>query len=307
VAQTETTKKTKCLCALVQLRGMNVALFGIHLAALCVDGLPAATAHGAFLHVESSSAPLISGKQLSMRAADLMTGFPAEKAGHQLLAEDVMKGFPTAAAVNREPKIRNHPAYAEYLAKLTSTNSLDYLSPTIVEVGVLTGSGLTMWNGLFPSSHIYGFDTQYIYDEKLDFSNANTQVQHMDDRADNSRMFEETLRAAKVNIVADDGDHSSGSTARVFHSISKSLADEFVYYVENVSQGDLANNVQELSKDVFLQACHTCEIEVIPSVGNDQGESNPQGMIVISRLSLRGQPVHEIPRKWKFVKGDKST
>merc|ERR1719335_1564206 len=73
-------------------------------------------------------------------------------------------------------RMKNHhyaPFYAKYLTKyLEGRKSTE--APTIVEFGILTGTGLAMWSDLFPDSSIFGFD--------LDPQNFELNRKHLKDR-----------------------------------------------------------------------------------------------------------------------------
>jgi len=197
-----------------------------------------------------------------------------------------------------KPGTRNHPVYAKYLTKLAS---IEGLSPTIVEVGILTGTGLAMWNSLFPNARIHGFDidtSPYLNNvaalKKLGFNDASTQVQVLDEQSKkhngyNAGVISKNLGGAKANIVVDDGDHDHTSAARLFRSMFNSLADNFVYFIEDVDYADSPGMMEYIdalkNKDEgFLEECRNCELEEIPDLGSNGDEHSHQGMIVISRF-----------------------
>merc|ERR1712224_482013 len=96
-----------------------------------------------------------------------------------------------------EPYHNYAPVYAEYLSKFV----LDKTTPTLVEVGILTGSGLAMWEDVFPESHIYGFDIDTSTFEKnldqlrsLGFNGTHVKVATMDQMANNTALLRQIMQ-----------------------------------------------------------------------------------------------------------------
>jgi len=176
------------------------------------------------------------------------------------------------------PTVHNYgPTYALYLTKLAPMLTS---APTIVEVGILKGTGLAMWASIFPSSAIYGFDIDtsvYLRNlphlKQLGLNNQNIHVTLMDQHNDNKQLIAATLGNAKANIVADDGLHSFEGATKTFDSMLPSLAGKFVYFIED------GYGWHHGVREHVMQACPTCKAEVTPPLG-PKGEH----MIVVHRL-----------------------
>ena len=130
--------------------------------------------------------------------------------------------------------------YAEFLQPLLSQRN-DKL--TLVEVGILNGSGLAIWCDLFPNARIVGLDIS------LDNFNANLETLeeagafssnrpelHVIDQlkpAEFEQVAGELFASDSVNIIIDDGLHSVEAIANTFSVMEPYLAPQFVYFIED--------------------------------------------------------------------------
>lgn len=173
------------------------------------------------------------------------------------------------------------PTYAKYLNKLAISRQLppEVDPPTIVEVGILKGSGLAMWEGLFPKSRIHGFDIDtsvYLNNvahlKTLGFNGANVQVHSMDQMKSNSRLISEKLGTAKASIVIDDGLHTHEAAQTTFVGMLPFLADKFAYFLQDI--------IDPMPVAAYIRsACRTCQIEVSQS-----SKLHSEYLIIISRF-----------------------
>lgn len=126
--------------------------------------------------------------------------------------------------------------YARHLNRF-----LTHQEPTVVECGVLRGSGLALWSKLFPSATLIGLD--------IDLSHASESMSSLrklgaftatdplllifDQFRPDVRELENILAGKKINIFIDDGFHSNESILRTYLAVSHLLSNDFVYFIED--------------------------------------------------------------------------
>lgn len=128
--------------------------------------------------------------------------------------------------------------YAMYLKDYFQNKKLDL---TIVEIGILKGSGLALWSEAFPSAKIFGFDIDLSHtQENLDnlkklgaFSQADPKLLYFDQFKNNNVEVIDILDGRKINIAIDDGFHSDETILKTFNSLRESFAEKFVYFIED--------------------------------------------------------------------------
>jgi len=152
------------------------------------------------------------------------------------------------------------PIYAEYLSKFV----LDKTTPTLVEVGILTGSGLAMWEQVFPESHIYGFDINTSSFENnvdhlksLGFKGSHVKVTTMDQMANNTALLRQTMRDDVPSIVVDDGCHTADCNVATFQTFLPVLPSRFLYFLE-----DTALSRAAIPKIQELCLSSSCQVDV---------------------------------------------
>jgi hypothetical protein len=114
---------------------------------------------------------------------------------------------------------------------------------TVVEVGILNGSGLAIWCDLFPSARVIGldidlrnFEANRATLEAAGAFSANRPELHQLDQLDPPKAREvisTVLGGTKVDVAIDDGCHSSESIRITFDALIPHMADSFVYFVED--------------------------------------------------------------------------
>jgi hypothetical protein len=134
-----------------------------------------------------------------------------------------------------------HHGYAEYYA--TFLNSFLHKSPeiTLVEIGILKGTGLAVWCDLFPGSRIIGLDIDLgHFKDNLNklrrckaFQSSWPELYEFDQFLDNRDKVQKLLRGSLIDICIDDGFHSVESIMKTFRSIFPFLSAEFVYFIED--------------------------------------------------------------------------
>jgi hypothetical protein len=131
--------------------------------------------------------------------------------------------------------------YQEFLRPFISPIPPQQL--TLVEVGILNGSGLAIWCDLFPNARIIGFDidlsnfhaNRQNLIRKGAFRKNQPEVHSFDqlDAAKTQNVLRDILRSNRVDIVIDDGCHSKESVEIKFGQMQPYLANKFVYFIED--------------------------------------------------------------------------
>ena len=130
--------------------------------------------------------------------------------------------------------------YSIFLKKYIKKNII------LCEVGILTGVGLSIWCDIFDKSNcIIGYDIDISNFEKNKsklielgaFSKKSPKVYPFDQFEDNTEYIKDNTNGEKISIVIDDGNHQTESNLQTFKSFLPSLADDFVYIIEDNKKG----------------------------------------------------------------------
>lgn len=131
--------------------------------------------------------------------------------------------------------------YEEFLKPFISATARSQL--TLVELGILNGSGLAIWCDLFPEARVLGFD--------IDLSNFQANRKNLQNlgafktNAPEVYLFDQlnpikagevlrdTLGENRIDIAIDDGCHSKEAIEITFQQIRPFLAKKFVYFIED--------------------------------------------------------------------------
>lgn len=126
--------------------------------------------------------------------------------------------------------------YAEYLLQFLGADNM-----TLVEVGILKGTGLAMWCDLFPAAKILGLDIDlgHIQGNMTNlkdmgaFSQNSPNLFEFDQYDCDASIFKKGLDGRKINIFIDDGCHSDKAILNTLQCAEPYLADKFVYFIED--------------------------------------------------------------------------
>ena len=131
-------------------------------------------------------------------------------------------------------------SYSEFLMPVLADVDADF---TVVEVGILNGSGLAIWCDLFPKARVIGMDLNLSNFEEnragleaLGAFQQNTPELYTIDQLDRSvaeKAFRDALGEDKVDVFIDDGHHSLESIEITFEGIKPYLAKGFVGFIED--------------------------------------------------------------------------
>ncbi len=129
------------------------------------------------------------------------------------------------------------PKYADHLKSFLGRGK----DLTLVEVGILRGTGPAIWSDLFEGANIIGLDIDLSHTrENLNFLVSKGAFRHglptlhqFDQLEYNRANFQRILDGAKIDVFIDDGFHSDEAILRTLESAQPHLADAFVYFAED--------------------------------------------------------------------------
>tara|TARA_Y100000590_G_C15659882_1_gene992184 strand:- start:767 stop:1420 length:654 start_codon:yes stop_codon:yes gene_type:complete len=131
--------------------------------------------------------------------------------------------------------------YAKYYSKYINS-FLNKGSPkVIVEIGILTGIGLAIWCDLFPNARVIGLDIDldHFNNNRDNLSNLGAfkknspEVYVFDQFYPNHVLIQSILNSDTLDIVIDDGFHSSESIITTLKSLYQSFSNHFLYFIED--------------------------------------------------------------------------
>lgn len=131
--------------------------------------------------------------------------------------------------------------YAEFLLPFLLKNRLEGYPITVVEIGILKGSGLAIWGDLFSNGRIIGLDIDLSYTtENLEhlkqlgaFKNADLELYEFDQYQKNSENMRNIFSRSKIDICIDDGVHSDEAILNTLDIFLPFMASDFVYFIED--------------------------------------------------------------------------
>jgi hypothetical protein len=170
-------------------------------------------------------------------------------------AEDIRTGGMTGGDRMLHHAYAMH--YASHLKKFIPKR-LETL--TIVEVGILKGTGLALWSELFPASDILGLDIDLSHFEENRknlisrgaFKRNSPELYSFDQFTDNRSLISKLLNGRKIDILIDDGFHSNETILNTARDFYEFLAEDFVYFVEDNNQ--VANSLRTLFPNRFVSS-----------------------------------------------------
>lgn len=128
--------------------------------------------------------------------------------------------------------------YAEYLKPFVARRSEKL---TVVEAGILRGSGLALWSELFPNADVIGLDIDLSHTSdnlpflksRGGFKNGGPELHKFDQFLDGEARMREILGTRKIDVFIDDGFHSVETILNSFRAALPFLSPRFVYFVED--------------------------------------------------------------------------
>jgi hypothetical protein len=153
------------------------------------------------------------------------------------------------------PEAHNYsPYYAKHLHRFIGRPI------TLVEVGILRGTGLAIWSDLFPTGRVFGLDidlSNFKHNEENlkragAFSADNVEVHEFDQFACNPENVASILQGRQIDVFIDDGFHSNEAQIHTLKAVLPHLASECVYFVED--NDTVADQLQSLAPDFALES-----------------------------------------------------
>lgn len=129
-------------------------------------------------------------------------------------------------------------AYADGLAPFVAERNKEW---TILEVGILKGTGLALWSELFPNADVIGLDIDLdhtrsnlpMLKQRGAFPRTDPELHRFDQFADGESRIAEILNGRNVDICIDDGFHSTETILKTAEAIAPFLSERFVYFAED--------------------------------------------------------------------------
>ncbi len=129
------------------------------------------------------------------------------------------------------------PAYAQHLRSFVR----DRRRLTLLEVGILKGSGLAIWSDLFPDARILGLDIDLshardhwpVLEARGAFAANNVELHEFDQLGGTADDLAALLKEDRLDVVIDDGLHSEPAILGTLACVMPFLASDFVYFVED--------------------------------------------------------------------------
>lgn len=126
--------------------------------------------------------------------------------------------------------------YARYLAAFLGERSL-----TVAEFGILKGTGLAIWCDLFPAARVIGFDIDlgHLKENRPAllrrgaFKHNQPELHEYDQLIDNRDRLGHVLCGQTLDVVIDDGLHSTASIVTTWRSVAPHLSSRFAYFIED--------------------------------------------------------------------------
>ena len=128
--------------------------------------------------------------------------------------------------------------YSKYLNRYLDRDSSELL---IVEVGILTGTGLAIWSELFPKSKLFGFDIDLknFKDNESNlrdlgaFKENNPTTIEFDQLNPNFSDIKDSFEEHPIDILIDDGLHNTESVVNTAKAFLPYMSKNSVYFIED--------------------------------------------------------------------------
>tara|TARA_Y100000114_G_scaffold54422_1_gene49763 strand:+ start:465 stop:1139 length:675 start_codon:yes stop_codon:yes gene_type:complete len=102
----------------------------------------------------------------------------------------------------------------------------------VLEIGVLRGGSMRMWEKYFPKANIFGID---INEDCLQFQSDRTKI-FIGDQSDVSFLRNVKAKIPKIDILIDDGSHRAKDQVATFEEMYYHVRKPGVYVVEDIEQ-----------------------------------------------------------------------
>lgn len=137
----------------------------------------------------------------------------------------------------------NDHNYGNIYEKEVVQRFINHPNITLVEIGILQGTGLAIWCDVFPRADVYGLDFNLEYFERNvqnlkdlgAFSENYPKNIVFDQYEDNNKLLANVFKdkIKKINVVIDDACHEDETIIKSLQQLEPYLADDFVYIIED--------------------------------------------------------------------------
>ena len=149
------------------------------------------------------------------------------------------------------------PKYAQYIKPYLGS----HCRPTIMEIGILRGTGLAVWSDLFPSSRVLGLDIDLSHTRANmralkvmgAFCESDPELYEFDQFAPDSNSLAAFLKGDRVDICIDDATHESKAIMQTLEHVMPHMNESFVYFVED--NGTICNEIRARYPGYQIEGC----------------------------------------------------
>ena len=128
--------------------------------------------------------------------------------------------------------------YSKYLKQYLNNSAENVV---LIEIGILKGSGLALWSNLFPKAKIIGLDIDLKHtqdnlknlEELGGFEHGLPELFEFDQFVNNEPLLGDIVKGAKIDVIIDDGEHSSEAILKTISSVAPFLSENFTYFIED--------------------------------------------------------------------------
>jgi len=146
--------------------------------------------------------------------------------------------------------------YAKFLSKYLTSDSSQL---TVIEIGILKGTGLAVWSELFPNARLIGLDidlsnfrkNEEFLRSKGAFSLRDPEIYKYDQLAPEKFPVSAWLKESKIDICIDDGLHNEMSVINTVENFLPRMNASSVFIVEDYKVN--ISNVKKLGTDFGFQ------------------------------------------------------
>ncbi|MCG8668637.1 MAG: hypothetical protein MI867_04425 [Pseudomonadales bacterium] len=144
--------------------------------------------------------------------------------------------------------------YAEFLAPFVKQPP-----KTVVEAGILKGTGLAIWCDLFPKARVLGLDIDLNHiqsnmanlEKRGAFRENRPELYEYDQLIDNTEYVRALLKGDTIDVCIDDGLHSHDSILTTMDSLLPFLSKKFVYFIED--NDTVHEKIREKFTDFYVE------------------------------------------------------
>ena len=133
------------------------------------------------------------------------------------------------------------PIYDKHFASFRDQNI------NILEIGVLRGGSMRMWEKYFPKANIFGID---INEECLQYQSDRTKI-FIGDQADVSFLRNIKAKIPRIDILIDDGSHRAKDQKITFDEMYYHVRKPGVYLIEDIEFNYMSDKDKK-SPDNFM-------------------------------------------------------